>query len=125
MEAAGSAIADRIRARVDVHLDELVAVRRDLHAHPEVAHTERRTTELVADHLRAAGLVPQLLPGTGLVCDLGPGPVAARRRRIALRADLDGLPLPDTCGEPWQSTVPGDRHAHLRRRAHVPPAPHR
>src|SRR5674476_1303062 len=55
--------------------------------------------------------VPQLLPGTGLVCDLGPGPVAARRRRIALRADLDGLPLPDTCGEPWQSTVPGVAHA--------------
>ena len=111
LEAAGSAIADRIRARVDVHLDELVAVRRDLHAHPEVAHTERRTTELVADHLRAVGLEPRLLPGTGLVCDLGPGPVAARRRRIALRADLDGLPVPDTCAEPWQSTVPGVAHA--------------
>jgi len=110
-EAAGSAIADRVRARVDVHLDELVAFRRDLHAHPEVANTERRTTERIASRLRAAGLTPRLLPGTGLVCDLGPGRVASGRPLVALRADLDALPLPDTCGEPWHSTVPGIAHA--------------
>lgn len=102
---------DRISARVDALLDDLIAVRRDLHAHPEVAHTERRTTDLVADRLRQAGLEPRLLPGTGLVCDIGPGPVTAGRRRIALRADLDALAVPDTCGEPWQSTVPGVAHA--------------
>jgi len=110
-EAAGSAIADLIRARVDAHLDELVAVRRDLHAHPEVSNTERRTTDLIAARLTAAGLAPRLLPGTGLVCDLGPGPVTTGRPRVALRADMDALPLPDTCGEPWQSTVPGVAHA--------------
>lgn len=110
-EAAGSAIADRIRARVDAHLDELIAFRRDLHTHPEIANTERRTTERVATRLRAAGLTPRLLPGTGLTCDLGPGPVASGRPRVALRADLDALPVPDTCGEPWQSTVPGLAHA--------------
>lgn len=104
-------IADRVRALVDAHLDELLAFRRDLHAHPEIANTERRTTERIAARLRTAGLTPRLLPGTGLVCDLGPGPVATGRPRVALRADLDALPLPDTCGEPWQSTVPGVAHA--------------
>ncbi len=110
-EPAGSAIADRVRARVDALLDELVAVRRDLHAHPEVSNTERRTTQLIADRLTAAGLAPRLLPGTGLVCDLGPGTVASGRPRIALRADLDALPVADTCGEPWESTAPGVAHA--------------
>jgi amidohydrolase len=111
LEGADSAIAGRIRDCVDSYLDDLVAFRRDLHAHPEVADTERRTTDLVAARLRAVGLAPRLLPGTGLVCDIGPGPVASGRLRVALRADLDALPVPDTCGAPWQSTVAGAAHA--------------
>ena len=104
-------IVDLIGARVDAHLDELIALRRDLHRHPEIARTEMRTTAVLADRLRAAGCDPRLLPGTGLVCDIGPSTVAARRRRVALRADLDALPVPDSCGEPWQSTTPGVAHA--------------
>lgn len=98
-------------SRVDELRAELVAIRRDLHAHPELARTEVRTTAIVADRLRAAGLVPHLLPGTGLVCDIGPGAAVTGRRRIALRADLDALPLPDTTGLEWASTVPGVAHA--------------
>lgn len=90
---------------------ELIEIRRDLHAHPEVARTELRTTKVVAERLRAAGLKPRLLPGTGLVCDIGPRPAASGRRLIALRADLDALSLPDTCGLPWRSTVAGVAHA--------------
>ena len=90
---------------------ELLAIRRDLHAHPEIARTELRTTRIVADRLRLAGLSPKLLPGTGLVCDIGPGSAASGRRRIALRADLDALGLQDTCGLPWHSTVVGIAHA--------------
>ncbi|MGV8965925.1 MAG: amidohydrolase [Cellulomonas sp.] len=90
---------------------ELIAIRRDLHAHPEVARTELRTTRIVADRLRLAGLAPKLLPGTGLVCDIGPGPATSGRRRIALRADLDALRLQDTTGLPWRSTVAGMAHA--------------
>ena len=110
-DAARTVTVDRISARVDAHLDELVALRRDLHAHPEIARTERRTTDVVAARLRAAGLTPRLMPGTGLVCDLGPGPVATGRRRVALRADRDALPIADACGEPWHSTVAGVSHA--------------
>ncbi|MCV2393489.1 amidohydrolase [Actinotalea sp. M2MS4P-6] len=99
--------ADRIVERLAALDDELVAFRRDLHAHPEIGHSERRSTALVADRLRAAGLEPSLLPGTGLTCDLGPadGPL------VMLRADLDALPLPDTCAHPWRSQVAGVCHA--------------
>lgn len=88
--------------------EELVAFRRDLHAHPEVARAEVRTTQKVLERLRAAGLDPRPLEGTGLVCDIGPdGPAG----RLGLRADLDALPVQDRCGCAWESTVPGVAHA--------------
>ena len=96
---------------VDSFHADLIEIRRDLHAHPELARTEQHATGVVADRLRAAGLTPRLLPGTGLVCDIGPGPAATGRRRVALRADLDALAVQDTCGQSWQSVVPGIAHA--------------
>ncbi len=92
-------------------LPELIALRRDLHRHPETARLEHRTTDLLVRRLEAAGLAPRRLAGTGLVCDLGPAPVRTGRRRVALRADLDALPVPDTCGAPWESGIPGVAHA--------------
>ncbi|WP_241665951.1 glutamate--cysteine ligase [Prescottella subtropica] len=87
---------------------QLVGWRRDLHEHPELSFEERRSTTLVADHLRALGLTPVLLPGgTGLWCDLGP----ATPQCVALRADLDALPVPEATGLPYASTVPGVSHA--------------
>jgi amidohydrolase len=84
----------------------LVEVRRDLHAHPELSREERRTTQLVGDALSHAGLEPKLLPcGTGLVCDIGREPV------VALRADLDALPIPDEIDMPYRSRVDGVAHA--------------
>jgi amidohydrolase len=89
-------------------LDELIDFRRDLHAHPEVGRREFRTTQQVAQRLRAAGLEPVSLPGTGLICDIG-GNVAGPT--VALRADLDALPLSETTGLAYASTVPGVCHA--------------
>jgi len=100
-------LADRVAAL----RPELVEIRRDLHAHPELSRLEQRTTRLVADRLRLAGLTPRLLPGTGLICDIGPGLAEGDRRRVVLRADLDALPVPDTSGVPWASTVPHVAHA--------------
>ncbi|PZS29154.1 MAG: amidohydrolase [Pseudonocardiales bacterium] len=86
---------------------ELIDVRRDLRAHPELGHAEYRTTALITDRLRAAGLLPSLLPrGTGVICDVGNG-----APRVALRADIDALPLPDLSGAPYASTVDGVCHA--------------
>ena len=101
----------QLAALYDSLRDELVAIRRDIHAHPELGRTEVRTTALLADRLRAAGLEPRLLPGSGLVCDIGPGPAQTGRQRIALRADLDALPVADTTGLPWASTNRGIAHA--------------
>ncbi|HEY6594873.1 MAG TPA: amidohydrolase [Asanoa sp.] len=86
---------------------ELVAVRRHLHAHPELSHREFETASLVARELAVAGLSPRLLPtGNGVICDVGSGD-----RVIALRADLDALPLQDTKDVPYRSTVDGVAHA--------------
>lgn len=90
------------------HHDELVSWRRHIHAHPELSRQEFATTEFVATRLAEAGLNPKVLPGgTGLTCDLGPddGP------RIALRADMDALPIAEQTGLPFSSTVPGVAHA--------------
>ncbi|GAB2457122.1 amidohydrolase [Xylanibacterium ulmi] len=93
--------------------DELVAFRRDLHAHPEVSRAEVRTTAMVLDRLREAGLAPRPLLVTGLVCDIGPthDDAGAALPRLALRADLDALPVEDRCGCPWESTVAHVAHA--------------
>ncbi|HEY2959820.1 MAG TPA: amidohydrolase [Actinomycetota bacterium] len=90
------------------HDAELVHLRRHLHAHPELGRAERESTALVARRLEAAGLRPRLLPtGTGLTCDVGSGhgPV------VALRADLDALPIQDDKAVPYRSTTPGVCHA--------------
>ncbi|MPZ66694.1 MAG: amidohydrolase [Pseudonocardiaceae bacterium] len=85
----------------------VVAWRRHIHAHPELGRTEHATTALVADELARAGLRPRLLPGgTGLSCDIGTGD-----RCVALRADMDALPLQDGTGLPFASTVDDVAHA--------------
>lgn len=89
------ALAD-VKSRVDQVREEVVAVRRDLHAHPELGWHEVRTTEVLRQRLTAAGLSPQVLPtGTGLICDIGSGDTC-----VALRADIDALPVPDAVDAP-------------------------
>lgn len=85
---------------------ELLEIRRDLHAHPELSWQEQRTTDLAARRLEAAGLKVERLPRSGLVAEVGHGdPV------IGLRADLDALPVEDRTTDEWASTVPGVAHA--------------
>ncbi len=90
------------------HGAELTYLRRHLHQHPELGRAERETTALIARRLEAVGLRPRLLPtGTGLVCDVGDGDGPT----IALRADMDALPLQDEKDVPYRSTVAGVCHA--------------
>jgi len=89
---------------------ELVAFRQDLHAHPELAYYEHRTTSRVAQRLAAAGLHPVTLPkGTGLMVDIGGGSPDAPL--VALRADMDALPITDEKNVAYRSTVPNGCHA--------------
>ncbi|WP_298177294.1 amidohydrolase [Saccharomonospora sp.] len=86
---------------------DVVSWRRHIHANPELARREYGTTELVTKLLRSAGLRPTVLPGgTGVVCDIGSG-----QRCVALRADLDALPLTEATGLPFASGVDGVAHA--------------
>ncbi|MFD0884788.1 amidohydrolase [Streptosporangium algeriense] len=101
-----------LRGELDVFLaetgQELIGFRRDLHMHPELAFAEYRTTQRIADRLIAAGLTPSVLPrGTGLICEVGSGDGPT----VALRADIDALPVPDEKDVPYSSTVPGVCHA--------------
>ncbi len=93
--------------RVDALAAELVAFRRDVHAHPEVAWDEQRTTDAVADCLDQLGVGYDRLGESGLIAELGDGPGPL----IALRADLDALPVLDTTTDPWKSTFDGVAHA--------------
>lgn len=99
-------LAERIADLVVSHEPTARALRRELHAHPELARTEHRATARVAELLTGTGAHVKLLPGTGLIADVGPaGP------RVAVRADLDALRTPESTGLPYASTVPGVAHA--------------
>ncbi|MFE5187313.1 M20 family metallopeptidase [Streptomyces sp. NPDC056628] len=90
---------------------ELIEFRRDLHMHPELGNQEFRTTAAIKARLEKAGLEPRVLAsGTGLVCDIGEWD--GGRPMLALRGDIDALPIPDTKSEcPYRSTVPDRAHA--------------
>ncbi|WP_037068093.1 amidohydrolase [Pseudonocardia acaciae] len=89
------------------HNRELVTWRRALHARPELARQERLSTAMVASRLVDAGLRPEIMAGgTGLICDVGSGDHC-----VALRADLDALPLHERTGLPFASSVDGVMHA--------------
>jgi amidohydrolase len=108
--SSGFELGDEIDRLVKGLEEELVVFRRDLHAHPELAREEHRTTAAVVERLRAAGLDPRVLRcGTGLVCDVigadGEPPA------VGFRADLDALAVEDRTTTPYRSRVPGLCHA--------------
>ena len=96
--------------RINTYADELTALRRDLHAHPELGFEEVRTAGIVADMLETFGCeVHRGVGGTGVV-----GLLKGRTdngRRIGLRADMDALPIEEETNLPYRSTYPGKMHA--------------
>ena len=89
------------------NLTDLLAWRRHIHANPELSIQEFQTTDFLAGVLRSVGLRPEVLSnGTGLLCEVGTG-----THCVALRADIDALPLNETTGLPYASTVPNVSHA--------------
>ncbi len=95
--------------QIQAFADELVAIRRDIHAHPEIGFEEVRTSGIVAEKLASWGVeVHRGIGKTGVVGVLhgnkGPG------RRIGLRADMDALPMDETTNLPFSSKNPGVFH---------------
>lgn len=89
--------------------EELVALRRDLHAHPELAFQEERTAGIVEARLKSAGLeVRTGLARTGVVGVLRGGRPG---RTVLIRADMDALPIQEASEAPYRSRIPGCMHA--------------
>lgn len=102
--------AELIAREAESMRDSLIAQRRDIHMHPELSNREERTARVVAEKLRALGLT-QVKTGvarhgvTALLVGGRPGPV------VAVRADMDALPIDETLDVPYKSRVPGVKHA--------------
>jgi amidohydrolase len=124
----GARTGSRPQGRVDLvrwladREPELIAFRRELHAYPELGNQEFRTTERIAARLAAAGLEPRIMPsGTGLLCDIEPrgtgaegatiAATAAGPNILAIRADIDALPIQESADLPFRSTVDGVSHS--------------
>ena len=106
MNAPDTAFASDIDSEARKIEARVIAWRRDLHQHPELGNREFRTSKIVAEHLRALGIeVKEKVAHTGVVGLLRggrPGPV------VALRADMDALPVTEEVDVPFRSTVKTD-----------------
>ncbi|CAJ95402.1 Hippurate hydrolase [Cupriavidus necator] len=99
------AILESLRSRAD----KFVALRRDIHQHPELGFQEHRTSDAVAERLAQWGYdVERGLGGTGVVGRLRRG---SGTRRLGLRADMDALPIGEATGLPYSSSHAGVMHA--------------
>jgi len=104
-----TATADKVLPAVREIAAEMVALRHQIHAHPELAYEEFVTSDLVASRLAGRGYaVPRGLAGPGVVATLRRG---SGTKRLGLRADMDALPIQETTGLPYASQVPGKMHA--------------
>jgi amidohydrolase len=102
---AAAELPDAVTQSIDAIMPEVVAWRRDLHAHPELSNQEFRTAKIVAEHLESLGMEVQTgVAHTGVVGVLrgGDGPV------VALRADMDGLPVTEEVDLPFASKARGE-----------------
>ena len=103
-----------LRDALTDRVGEFIQLRRDIHAHPELAFEEHRTSDLVAAKLESWGYsVHRGLGGTGVVGTLQRGDQqrANRPRRLGIRADMDALPIDEATGVPWRSVTSGVMHA--------------
>ena len=101
-------LAESVERRVEAVMPEVVSWRRDLHEHPELGNREFRTAGIIAEHLRGLGMeVRTEVAHTGVIGVLkgGDGPV------VALRADMDGLPVTELVDLPFASKARGEKKA--------------
>jgi hippurate hydrolase len=99
-----------LREMIARELPDLIAIRRDLHAHPELGYEEKRTSEVVQRELQKDGIAYKagLAGGTGVFAHL---PASSHTGTVGLRADMDALPIAEETGAPYASTISGKMHA--------------
>jgi len=103
---------DALRALIRAELPDLVAIRHDLHEHPELMFAEQRTAGVVERELRALGIETRtgMARGTGVLGHL-PATNTDGRPAVALRADMDALPIVERTGKAYASKTDGVMHA--------------
>lgn len=103
---------DRLKAEIDERVPDLVAMRRDLHEHPELAFEEVRTSGIVASRLRSLGMEVQTgIAQTGVIGLLHGGQRGPGSKTIAIRADMDALPIQEQNEIDYRSQTDGKMHA--------------
>ncbi len=101
-----------LKAEIDERVPDLIAMRRDLHEHPELAFEEVRTSGIVAQRLRALGLEVQTgVAKTGVVGLLRGGVAGPEAKTLAIRADMDALPINEMNDVEYRSQIDGKMHA--------------
>lgn len=115
-QPSGSVSSQKLRDLIAAELPDIIAIRRDLHAHPEIGYQEHRTSQVVQRELKKAGIdfVSNLAGGTGVLAHLPADsrkPTTDSPTAIGLRADMDALPIHETTGLPYASTIPNTMHA--------------
>ena len=101
-------LISRIQQLAAAHAADTVAVRRHLHAHPELSFQETNTAAFVTKELQKLGLQPRAIANTGVVALIEGRPGGPT---VALRADMDALPIIEANDVPYKSTVSGVMHA--------------
>src|SRR5690242_3173421 len=103
---------DQLKAEIDELVPDLIATRRDFHEHPELAFEEVRTSGIVAERLRAMGLDVQTgVAKTGVIGLLHGEASQTGAKTIAIRADMDALPIYEMNEIDYRSRVDGKMHA--------------
>jgi amidohydrolase len=108
--AVPAAIRTRVDAAADAMKPALVETRRDIHRHPELGFRETRTAGLVVDRLRALGF-DEVRTGVGVTGVVGILKGGKPGKVVAVRADMDALPIPELTDVPYKSTVDNVMHA--------------
>ena len=106
-------IREQIKQKIDEIFPQVVAFRRDLHAHPELSGQEERTSRRIAEELEKLNITPHVTPEKavfGTVFGKGPAP-SGKYTGVGYRADFDALPITEATGLPYASTNPGVMHA--------------
>ncbi len=105
-----SILKEEIKSLSQAYTEEVTALRRHLHSHPELSFEEYQTAQFVAEKLRSYGITPtEGIAGTGLIaCIEGKNP---QKKVIALRADMDALPIQEANEVPYKSQNEGVMHA--------------
>lgn len=102
-------LLDKIKVLANQYTIDVITWRRHLHAHPELSYQEFETVKYVDAQLRSFGLTPKPVAGTGLLVEVqGKNPT---KKTVALRADMDALPIFETNDVSYKSTNPGVMHA--------------